>query len=172
MMQFMFGPTLERQRMNLTSAMPQRQLTRRSGFTMVEVLIAMGIAGLVFVTLYLGLAQCVSAVQSARYRLRATQILTEKLEAIRLYNWDQINTPGFIPKNFTEYYKPGKNSSLSPVGIRFSGTITVTNALVQPAYDNTMRKVVAQVSWVSRGSIHQERMETLVSQYGIQNYLY
>jgi len=158
--------------MNLAADLKRRPPGRNRGFTLVEVLMAMGIAGFVFVTLYLGLAQCFGSVQSARYRLRATQILTEKLEVIHLYNWDQLNTPGFVPATFTESYRPVTNNLPGSSGILYSGTIIVTNAAVHDAYDATMRKVVAEVTWVSGGAPQRQRMETFVSQYGIQNYVY
>jgi Tfp pilus assembly protein PilV len=145
---------------------------RSSGFSLVEVLIAFGVGGIVFVTLYAGLARGFSAVDSAHQHLRGTQILTEKLEVIRLYSWSQINTPGFIPATFTEYYHTSTNGGASTLGIAYRGTITVTNAAVQTPYTNTMRRVIAQVSWVRGGVTNRERMETFVSQYGVQNFIY
>ena len=141
----------------------------RSGFTIAEVLIAMAIAGIVGVSLYAGLARSFSALQGSRHSLRATQILTEKLEVIRLYNWTQINTAGFVPSTFTEYYQPATNSS---PGITYTGTITITGANVSSAYTNTMRKAVVQVTWVSSGITLTQSMETLISQNGVQNYIY
>jgi prepilin-type N-terminal cleavage/methylation domain-containing protein len=140
-----------------------------TAFTLIEVVIALAIAGIVSVSLYAGLAQAFGAVQSARHRLRATQILTEKLEVLRLYNWTQINTPGFVPDKFTEYYQPATNRN---PGIVYTGTITITGANVQPAYTNTMRRAVVQVNWVSGGIPQQHSMETLISEYGVQNYIY
>lgn len=147
----------------------ERRLARSSGFTILELLVAMVIAGIVSVSLYAGLAQCFSSVQSSRHRLRATQILTEKLEVIRLYNWHQVNTPGFVPTTFKEYYQPATNSNR---GIVYTGTITITNAPVQSAYADIMRKAIMEVTWVSSGSTQELRMETLISQYGIQNFIY
>jgi prepilin-type N-terminal cleavage/methylation domain-containing protein len=139
------------------------------GFTLMEIVIAMAIAGVVCVSLYAGLAQAFGAVQSARHRLRATQILTEKLEVLRLYNWTQINTPGFVPDKFTEYYQPATNRN---PGIVYTGTLTLTSANVQPAYTNTMRRAVVELRWVSGGIPQQHSMETLISEYGVQNYIY
>jgi len=147
----------------------RKRCSRASGFTLLEILIAMVIAGIVSVSLYAGLAQCFSSVQSSRHRLRATQVLTEKLEVIRLYNWDQINTPGFVPTKFTEYYQPATNGNR---GIVYSGTITITVAPVEPAYSNTMRKAIMEVTWVSGVATQALSMETLISQYGVQNYIY
>ena len=149
----------------------KRRRARASGFSLVEVLIAFGVGGIVFVTLYAGLARGFSAVDSAHQYLRATQILTEKLEVIRLYSWSQINTPGFIPATFTDYYHPSTNGGNNS-GIAYSGTIILTNAAVQTPYTNSMRRVIAQINWVRGGVTNQQRMETFVSQYGVQNYIY
>ena len=138
-----------------------------SGFTLIEVLTAVGIVGIVSVSLYAGLAMSFNSVQNSRLELRATHILTEKLEALRLYNWDQVNTAGFIPGKFTEKYQP--SNSLSVV---YQVQVTLTNAAVASAYNDTMWKAVAEITWVTPQGKRQKRMETLISQYGIQNYLY
>ena len=90
----------------------------------------------------------------------------------RLYNWTQVNTPGFIPATFIDYYRKAGVGPLSSPGIAYNGTIALASAPVQPAYADTMRKVVAQITWVDGGITNQQSMETLVSQYGIQNYIY
>ena len=139
----------------------------KSAFTLIEVLTAIGIIGIVSISLYAGLASSFRAVENSRLELRATQILTEKLEAMRLFNWDQVNASGFIPDNFTEKYQPTKSDS-----VVYTGTVTITNASVQGAYEDTMRKAVAEITWVSGHATRYKRMETLISQYGVQNYLY
>jgi prepilin-type N-terminal cleavage/methylation domain-containing protein len=157
--------------MILRPANRQTPRVRARGFTMVEMVIGMAIAGVVCVSLYAGLARSFGAVQSARHRLRATQILAEKLEVIRLYSWSQI-TNGFVPQSFTEYYQPGTTNNNGNQGIVYSGTITISGASVASAYTNTMRKAVVNINWVSSGIAQQDRMETLISQYGIQKYIY
>ena len=144
---------------------------RAAGMTLIEVVIAICLAGMVAVSLYAGLGRSFSALQSSRHRLRATQILTEKLEVIRLYTWTQLNTPGFVPRTFSEYYHPRNNREPNS-GIAYTGTIAITSAPVHSAYSNTMRKVVVQLNWVSGGINQEQTMESLISQYGIQNYLY
>ncbi|HEX5221066.1 MAG TPA: type II secretion system protein [Verrucomicrobiae bacterium] len=147
------------------------QFSKRSkaaaGFTLIEVLTAIGIIGIVSVSLYAGLATSFNSVHNSRLELRATHILTEKLEALRLFNWEQVNTSGFIPRTFTERYDP--TDSRSAV---YQGQITLTNAAVPSAYADTMRSVVAEITWDTAQGKRQKRMETLISQYGIQNYLY
>ena len=141
---------------------------RQSAFTLIEAVTAVGIVGIVSVTLYAGLAQSFNAIENSRLELRATQILTEKLEAMRLFNWDQVNKSGFVPITFTERYLPSESGS-----VLYSGTVTITSAPVPSAYADTMCKVVARITWVNgNGGARQKQMETLISQYGVQNYLY
>jgi type II secretory pathway pseudopilin PulG len=144
----------------------------RGAFTMVEVMVALGIGAFMFVSLYAGIAQSTSTLQSAREKLRATQILTEKLEVIRLYNWDQVNTAGFVPSAFTDYQYPGLGTNAPNKGTVYLGTITLGPANVHPKYTNTMRRVVATVKWVSGSITNQQRMETFISEYGVQKYVY
>src|SRR6266498_3729396 len=63
----------------------------RCAFTLIEVMIAVLIIGITFVTLYLGFTQGFAIIQVARENLRATQILQEKTETIRLFKWEEID---------------------------------------------------------------------------------
>lgn len=139
---------------------------------MVEVMISLGVGAFMFVSLYAGIAQSTSTLQSAREKLRATQILTEKLEVIRLYNWDQVNTAGFIPTAFTDHQYPALGTNTSNKGTVYYGTIEMGVPNVHPKYTNTMRKVVATVKWVSGSVTNEQRMETFISEFGVQKYVY
>ena len=147
---------------------------RRLGFTLVEAMVAVCITVIAFTSLYVTLLQSFATWERSRERMRANQILIEKLEVIRLYNWTQINTSGFVPGTFTEYFHPpatGSNATATS-GIAYTGTITVTNASVSSTYTNTMRRVIATLRWGWGGITNSQQMETLVSQYGVQNYIY
>lgn len=141
-------------------------------FTLTEVLVSLTVCSFLFVSLYAGLAQSTTSLQRAREKLRGTQILTEKLEVIRLYNWDQVNTAGYIPTSFTEYQYPAADTNEAGAGIVYEGSIRISAADVHPAYTNTMRKVEVAISWVSVGVTNTQRMETFISEYGVQRYVY
>jgi type II secretory pathway pseudopilin PulG len=159
--------------MRLRLSFGRSQRVRRRAFTLIEVMVCAGLSGFLFLSLYSGIAQGLSSLQRAREKLRATQILIDKLEVIRLYNWDQINTPGFIPSSFTDYYYPLEISDKTGHrGTVYNGAITLTSADVNPAYADTMRRIVAEVTWNNGGISYQQRMETLVSEYGVQKYIY
>ena len=145
----------------------------RGAFTLVEVLVSVAVCGFLFVSLYAGIAQGTSSLQRAREKLRATQILSEKLEVIRLYNWDQVNTAGYIPATFVESQYPNDDTNMAAQqGIIYEGTIQLSAADVHPNYTNTMRKVVATVNWTSLNITNQQRLETFISEFGVQKYVY
>jgi uncharacterized protein (TIGR02598 family) len=147
----------------------RRNTTRSAGFTIVEAAVAMGVVGIVVVSLLAALAWGFKLIRSARENVRATQILQEKTEAIRLYTWDQINDhpQKFIPKTFTARYDPTNSSS----GIIYKGKITIDPAPITEVYGNTLRQVDVEVTWDS-GNIKQTRkLSTFVSLYGLQNYI-
>ena len=110
--------------MRITSFNNRKIAANLSAFTLPEVMMGVMIMSVMIVSLYLGLSQGFAVIQISRENIRATQILQEKMEAIRLFTWDQINTDGFVPLNFSEYsYDKG---SASDRGVLYSGTFQKT----------------------------------------------
>jgi prepilin-type N-terminal cleavage/methylation domain-containing protein len=139
-------------------------------FSMVEILVAVAVLGIMFVSLYSGLSSGFAVVQLARENLRATQILQEKMETIRLYTWDQINTPGFIATNFVDtFYANGSNASS---GLAFTGRVTIAKAPILQSYSNELKQVTIQLEWVSADVLRRRQMQTYVTRNGLQNYIY
>jgi hypothetical protein len=125
-----------------------------------------------FVTLYVAISQGFAIIQTARENLRATQVLQEKMETMRVYNWDQVTTPGFIPSSFTEpFYAVGDNDN---GGFNYEGQVIVTNAfpLGSVTYSDDLRWVIVQVQWQSGNITRRREMRTLVSQFGLHSYVY
>ena len=141
-----------------------------SAFTLPEVMMGVMIMSVMIVSLYLGLSQGFAVIQISRENIRATQILQEKMEAIRLYTWDQINTDGFVPANFSEYsYDKG---SASARGVLYTGTFQKTADPTIENYAVDQRLVTFTLTWRSGNVQRQRQMQTLVSRYGLQNYIY
>src|SRR5467141_1985271 len=67
----------------------------QGAFTLLEGLIGVAVMGILIVCLYTGMTSGFNVVRMARENLRATQVLQEKFETLRLYTWDQINSNGF-----------------------------------------------------------------------------
>ncbi len=150
-----------------------RQLRRvnlaKSAYSIIEVMIGSGLVGILFLALYAAFGHGFRVIQVARESLRATQILEEKMETIRLYTWTEINTAGFIPANFTAPFYTSTNGT---GGITYSGKVSIVDAPLTESYKADLKLVTVNVNWQSSGILRQRTMETLVSQYGIQNYKY
>jgi hypothetical protein len=145
--------------------------TRRQGaFTLIDVMMGVAISAVMFITLYLGLSQGFSVIGLARENLRATQILQEKMETIWLYTWSQINSNGFMPTTFQAPFYPA--GAQGGQGLTYKGTVTVTNSPVTESYKDNLKLVVVRVEWTSGSLKRQRQMSTLVSQYGLHNYVY
>ena len=137
---------------------------------MIEVLVAVVVLAIMFVSLYSGFSAGFAVIQLARENLRATQILQEKMETVRLYTWEQINTPGFVPTNFVDtFYSSGTNMVGS---MSYTGRVTIVQPVITEAYSNELRRVRIQLQWVSAGVLRNREMQTLVTRNGLQNYIY
>src|SRR5688572_4038506 len=89
-------------------------LRKARAFSLIEVTFAMGLIGVVLIGMLGGVNWVVSCVQWTRENARATQLMEEKLDTLRLYSWDQINTPGFIKTNFVGTFSSLENGSAAP----------------------------------------------------------
>src|SRR5437879_12621090 len=103
----------------------------------------------------------------ARENLRATQIMLEKVETIRLYSWDQINTPNFIPPGFTQTYDPQGTPN---VGLTYTGTMTIASAPIGSSYSNDMKMVTVHLSWKTSGLQRDREFSSYISRNGLQDY--
>ncbi len=125
----------------------------------------------VFAGFYLCLSQGFATTEACRENMRATQILAQQMETIRLYTWSQINSNGFIPASFTVPFNPlGTQSTNGPV---YTAQIAITNAPMTEPYASNHVLVTVTLNWTSgNNQQHQRQMSTLVSQYGLHNYYY
>jgi type II secretory pathway pseudopilin PulG len=163
-------------RIRLSAPRPPR-LTAMA-YTLVEVVIGVAIVGITFVSLYAGMSGGFAVTQLSRENLRATQIMLERMEGLRLYNWNQLCysnavNPGYLPTRFTNYYYPLATNGESK-GIMYVGTLTITNVNLVPAasYGANMRRVTVSISWDSGGVTRTRTMSTYASRNGLQNYVY
>jgi type II secretory pathway pseudopilin PulG len=141
----------------------------QAAFSLTEVTVGLGIVGTCVAALFSGFTTGFFTIKMARENLRATQILLQKAEAIRLQSWDQITNPTNIPTAFVDRYDP--NSTSSP-GTIYTGSILITNCPITSSYSNNMRMVVISVNWQT-GSIDRNRSyTTYVARNGLQVYIY
>ena len=148
------------------TGLPQRPF--RAGFTLVETVVGMAVVGVIVFSLYGGLNLGFAVLQNARENLRATQILTEKMEVVRVCNYDQLITAGYLPTNFTAYYNEGDTATNGTV---YTGTLTVSPAGMGVNYSNDLRLVTVNLSWQTKGLTRSRQLSTLAGRYGIQRYV-
>jgi len=134
-------------------------------FTLVELVIGAGIIAFTMVALYGAFSFGFSTIKLSQEELRADQILVQKLETLRVYDWTNIIN-NYVPTNFNGYYSTNG-------GITYDGSLSVTPFLPSGAsetYTDSLRQVTVSVDWISGGVPRVRSMTTLVSQYGIQTY--
>lgn len=149
-----------------------------SAFTLIESMVGMSMVGMTCLALYGGMTFGVHSLQSARETERATQIVAEKLDTIRLYPWDKIHTPGFIPTTFTSPFA-ATDSKLAELGyptggFNYHGTVSIATNI--SAIDSSYRHITLQVSvslsWTNGGRARQASMATFVTRNGLYSYVY
>ena len=141
-------------------------------------MVASALAALMFMAGMTAFSNTFRIVALDRENARAVQVLLEKTELLRLYNWDQItgnDTNTSIPSTFTAPYAPGTAVTADNGGFSYWGTVLITNVPITETYKDHMREVIITVTWTSPDSsarLHSRSMTTFVSRYGLHNYLY
>src|SRR5215510_13124942 len=83
---------------------PPPRYRRAAAFTLVETIVASFLTAVMLPTLYASVAAGFAMVQVTRENLRATQIITQRMEAIRLASYKLIQDPSSYPTNSTDYF--------------------------------------------------------------------
>ena len=132
----------------------------RSGFTIMEAMIATIILGLALGSVIAVASQCLRYLTDIRRTARSSQVLQQKMEDIRLLSWSQLQA---LPASFSD---PNDSNGV------YSGTIA------QSAYDSyngttTVMKVTLTVKW--NNQVHRaltNSLSTLVSNGGLNKYIF
>jgi hypothetical protein len=149
------------------------------GYTFAEVLVAAGILGFVATTLYGAFAAGFCLIQTTRENLRATQIMMQKMESIRLFTWSQVcDTNQYLKPLFAEAYDPlgasNQSSGAKYVGY-MSAAVPATGDLPE-AYRTNMRTITVTLYWTNyigaKPIVHSREMQTRVARNGMQNYIW
>ena len=140
--------------------------------TTVEVAMGVAIMGILFVSLFSGVTMTTATTRLAREDLRATQVLLDRIEGIRLFDWAQlVYSNNFCPRTFTSSYYPVANSA-GATGATYYGTLTITNTSLSAGYTNQLCAITVSVIWTNSGIPHKRSMTTYQAQYGMQNYIF
>src|SRR5687768_12523221 len=156
--------------MKIKISIIKRMRQRLAAFSLVEATIGMGIVGTTIATLFTGFTSGFFTMQMARENLRATQIMLERVETIRLYSWDQVCTPGYIIPTFTAPYDP--EAPIGEQGIIYNGTIELSDTGLPASYAADMKKVVVRVNWKTGRLQRSREFTSYISRFGMQDYVY
>jgi len=151
---------------------PQADRASVAAFTLIETVVATLLAAVMLPTLYAGLAAGFSMVQITRENLRATQIIMQRMEAVRLASYKTILDPTAYPTNATEYYSPSGQTN-GGAGAAYTVTYNWTTGLssMDPSYRSNVALVTVTATWNS-GKVQRSRsMQSYVARYGIQKYV-
>ena len=147
----------------------KRQLI--AAFSLVEVTISLGVIGTVAGAMMTGITGGFFTMKMARENLRATQIMLEKVETIRLYTFDQINTTtpvAFIPRAFTNRYDPNSTGQ----GLSYIGTISIDPVPFNTGYSANMKQITVTLNWTTGLLPRTRSFTTYVAKNGLQSYIY
>ena len=146
-----------------------------SAFTLIETLVAIFIGAVMLPTLYACLGAGFSMMKVTRENLRATQVIVQRMEAIRLASYNSIQSSTAFPTNVTEYYSPsGQNNGTG--GNAYTVTyncapIPVVAGGLPPTYRSNMVVVTVTASWQSGKTRQSRSMQSYVAKYGVQRYV-
>ena len=147
---------------------------RKAGYTLAEVMVATAITATMVVSLFAGLSFGFARIETTREDLRATQILAQKLEAIRLCTWTELSN---CPTAFQENYNP-LGTTNSSTGVTYYGTMAITiptNIPNSVSYKNDMRLITVTLTWTNESGssvVHTRQMQTEAASHGIHNYIW
>jgi len=131
---------------------------------------AMAVVGICSLALFSGFTGGYFNIKLSRENVRATQIMLEKTETLRLYSWDQVTSNGFVPSSFVAQYDP--NATSGSQGLTYQGTLTIAPVPLSTSYSNDMRMLTVELDWHTGGIQRHRHYTTYVSRNGLQNYIY
>jgi type II secretory pathway pseudopilin PulG len=153
-------------------------MPRESAFTLIEVLMGAAVMSVVFVTIFSIMTVGLSISGNSRENLRATQIMLNKMEGIRLYSPAQLTNTSFLLQTFTNWFSETNNIGLANVqgyGVMYTGSITIAPVNFATSYSSNMQQVTVNVGWVSGGQgniAHTRSMSTFYANQGLYNYVW
>lgn len=154
---------------------------RRQGeraYTLVEIMCAVVITAISASALFVGFNNGFALLRTTREDLRATQILMQKTEAVRMMTWDQLTNLNTIG-TFQEYFFPA-GSGTNNGGTLFVGSLSTlgvaTNIPASVPYKGNLHLITITLQWTnyigSTAIPHSRQMQTLSALNGMQNYFY
>jgi prepilin-type N-terminal cleavage/methylation domain-containing protein len=139
-----------------------------AGFTLIETIMAVALGSVMLAALYTCFGSGFSAIRTTREDLRATQIIVNRMERIRVCTWSQLTDPLYNPPLSTDYFDPVNKQT--PYTVTYRAAVPAAGTLPE-AYRADMRLVTVDVTWTSGGRQQKRSMQTYVARNGMQSYV-
>ena len=147
--------------------------TSTGGFTLAETLVAVFVSSFMLTALYACFAAGFSIVKVTREDLRATQIVLQRMEAMRVSDYTQLTNSVKYPTNTIVYFdeaNAGSGKGGTPFTVTFNAR-KLPSPKPQSQFYTNMLEVTVEASWMS-GKVQRKRsMQTYVARQGIQQYV-
>lgn len=142
-----------------------------AGHSLPEAIVAVSLVGMMLISLYAGFSTGFRLVRCARENLRATEILTQQTELLRLCNWSQLHDKKYLRRTFTERFDPS-GSSDDTRGTVYYGTVELTSPGDFPAaYRDNLSLVTISLTWTNLNAatpiVSARQVQTCVSRFGL-----
>src|ERR1041385_102293 len=92
--------------MKISESRSRETVRGKFAFSIIEATVVIGVFGVIFCAFCTGLTSSFTLVGSARETVRATQIMSEKLDTLRLYDWEDITNNLYLPRTFQVAFYP------------------------------------------------------------------
>ena len=148
---------------------PRPRPQRNSAFTLIETVVASFLAAVMLPAIYASTAAGFAMVQVTRENLRATQIIVQRMEAIRLSPYKFIQDPSSFPTNSTEYFCANGKTNGAAYAVTYNWQPGPTS--LPPSYRTNMLLVTVTASWASGNAQRTRSMQSYVARYGIQRFV-
>ena len=143
------------------------------GFTLLETLVSVLLASITLSALYACFAGGWNLIRVTSQDLRATQILLQRMERIRLCDFSQATDQVLNPSSSKEYFDP-KNQNAGGGGVSYAITCAITtpsSGSLPEAYRTNMLLVSVAAWWTNGTQVFNRSMETYVARDGMQSYV-
>lgn len=141
---------LEGQRTKMITKLSTRSRAcgSRLAFSLIEVAVATAVILVSFAGIFGVTTMGLSISQASRENLRATQIMLDKMEGVRLYSWSQLTNSSFLVPAFTNWFYETNNVGLSTAtgyGTVYTGLVSVASVPFSNSYSSSMVQVTVTV---------------------------
>ncbi|WP_309399672.1 PulJ/GspJ family protein [Cerasicoccus maritimus] len=133
---------------------------KNRGFTLVELVVGMTLAGIIFTGAFSGMKTGFDIVEEARDQARVTQLLQSEIERMRTLNWTDISA---LPAKETITLEGSLAST-------YRDRYTFVRAITSNGTDRV--QVVVSASWVNSGRDRELEMTTGFAKDGLYDYYY